>query len=187
MTQKLLFKLNVAALFVAMIGFCASFARAAEAPMAQMQGGCADYKWDMSAEFATWAMAATPVHAARNDGEAPMIDAGVRYDVTLAAHESVQFVAAPEKDRGGPGKSSGLLKFTPKDDGLYRVSASNGLWIDVVQGGTRIASDAFQMQTKCETIFKSVAFRLKGGQTHVVQLNGSSQQMTGLLITKVKE
>jgi hypothetical protein len=187
MSKTLLLRLNLATLFVASMGFCASLVRAAETPMSQMQGGCANYEWDMTAEFAAWTAVARQVGAARNNGEAPMIDVGVRYDVSLNAHESVQFSAAPEKDRGGAGKSSGALKFTPKDDGLYRISASNGLWIDVVTSGARIASDAFQMQTKCETIFKSVAFRLKGGQTHIIQLNGSPSRIAGLLITRVKE
>jgi hypothetical protein len=187
MTSKLLFRLNLVVLIIALIGTFASFARAEDTPMAQMQGGCADYKWDMTAEFAAWATKPTAIEAGREQNEAPVVDAGVHYDVTLRSHEAVQFVTAPEKDRGGPGKSSGLLKFTPKDDGLYRISASTGLWIDLVHFGARVPSDAFQMQTKCESIFKSVAFRLKGGQPHIIQLNGSPLKTAGLLISKVKE
>lgn len=186
-TSKALFQLNLITLMLALAGVLTYFARAADAPMGQMQGGCADYKWDMTAEFAAWAATPITIEAGRDDNEATLVDAGVRYDMTLRSHEAVQFVTAPEKDRGGPGKSSGLLKFTPKDDGLYRISASTGLWIDLVHFGARVPSDAFQMQTKCESIFKSVAFRLKGGQPHIIQLNGSPLKMAGLLITKVKE
>jgi hypothetical protein len=186
-TSKTLFRLSLVTLMIALTGVFASLARAADAPAAKMQGGCGDYKWDMSAEFAAWAATPMQVESGRNENEAPAVEMGKRYDLTLRSHESVQFATAPEKDRGGPGKSSGLLKFTPKDAGLYRISASTGLWIDVVQFGARVASDSFQMQTKCETIFKSVAFRLKGGQPHIIQLNGSPLKTAGLLITKVKE
>jgi hypothetical protein len=80
-----------------------------------------------------------------------------------------------------------LLKPTPKDDELYRISASTGLWIDAVHFGARSPSEGFDAHGGCETIHKSVAFRLKGGQPHIIQLNGSPLKMAGLLITKVKE
>ena len=33
----------------------------------------------------------------------------------------------------------------------------------MAEGGHLVKSDAFEMQTKCATLFKSVAFRLRGG------------------------
>ena len=99
------------------------------------------------------------------------------------AGAGVKFVVAPQKDRGGPDKYSGLVSFVPATDGVYRVSASSGVWIDAVVAGTVVPSARFEMQTKCTTIFKSVAFELKGGAPVVLQINGSATPTVGLLVT----
>jgi hypothetical protein len=88
-TSKALFQLDLITLMLALAGVLASFARAADPSMGQMQGGCADYKWDMTAEFAAWAASPTTIEAGRDDNEATVVNVGVRYNVTLRSHEAV--------------------------------------------------------------------------------------------------
>lgn len=153
-------------------------------PMEEMKGGCDAYAWDLAREFSLWAQ--TPQAAAASPGAngAPSVAPNTRLQIALHPHASVTFAVTPEKDRGGADKFSGLIAFTPPADGLYRISASSGLWIDAVQEGAAVESAGFEMQTGCETIFKSVAFPLKGGTPAIIQLNGSKTPDAGLLITQ---
>lgn len=156
-------------------------------PMEEMQGDCSNYKWDMSQEFGLWETEASDVAAATSADDVPAIGLATRYTVTLLPHESVAFVATPEKDRGGDGKFSGLLKLEIPEDGLYRISASSGVWIDAVVNGTVVKSTSFEMQTKCTTVFKSVAYRLSGGDTALLQVNGSRSDTVDIAITMPHE
>ncbi|MBX3504659.1 MAG: hypothetical protein KF895_04210 [Parvibaculum sp.] len=156
-------------------------------PMEEMQGDCSNYQWDMSEEFRLWETEASHVAASATADEAPAIGLATRYTVTLHPHDSVTFVATPEKDRGGEDRFSGLLKLEIPEDGLYRISASSGVWIDAVVDGKVVKSTSFEMQTKCNTVFKSVAYRLSGGNTALLQFNGSRSGTVDIAITMPHE
>lgn len=156
-------------------------------PMEEMQGDCSNYQWDMSQEFALWEQETTAITASSSEDEAPAIGLATRYTVALHPHDSVAFLATPEKDRGGKDRFSGLLSFEIPEDGLYRISASSGVWIDAVVNGSVIKSTSFEMQTKCTTVFKSVAYRLWGGDAALLQFNGSRSTTVDIAITLMHE
>lgn len=156
-------------------------------PMEEMQGDCSNYRWDMSEEFSLWEKEAANIAASASADAAPGIGLAARYTVTLHPHDSVAFVATPEKDRGGKDKFSGLLRIEIPEDGLYRISASSGVWIDAVVNGAVVKSTSFEMQTKCTTVFKSVAYRLSGGDTAFLQINGSAVSTVDIAITMPHE
>lgn len=152
-------------------------------PMEEMQGDCSNYRWDISQELDLWEKEAASVTAAASAENATRIGLGKRYTLTLLPHSSVAFAATPEKDRGGEDRFSGLLSFEIPEDGLYRISASSGVWIDAVVNGTPIKSAGFEMQTKCTTVFKSVAFQLSGGNATILQFNGNRDATVDIAIT----
>jgi len=154
-------------------------------PMEEMHGSCDNYRWDMSQELALWNEEANEIVASPVSDTAPSIDLATRYSVTLSPHADVVFAAMPEKDRGGEDRFSGILLFEVPEDGLYRISASSGLWIDAVAGNKIVSSSGFEMQTKCETVFKSVVYRLKSGTGTVLQLNGSRSSSVDIAITRM--
>lgn len=158
---------------------------AAQRPMNEMQGDCSNYATKLDREFELWAKPAQPataVVAARDD--APLIAMDSRHDIRLARHDAVTFATAPEQNRGGPDRFSGIARFTVPASGSYRVSASSGLWVDVVDGGKVIKSSTFEMQTKCTTIFKTVTYRLEAGRQYLLQLNGNRSDRVDLLVTR---
>jgi hypothetical protein len=174
--------LTIVLLTVAFLG--AAKADEAARPMAEMHGGCANFKMDLRHEFAIWkspGIAQKAVPAAADGVKA--ISTETKYAVELLPHPSVKFVAPPFKDRGGPDKFSGLLRLEVPKDGLYGVSASTGLWIDVVEGKTLVSAKRFEMQTGCDTIFKSVEFPLRKGVVYWLQLNGSAAGKVTIAVT----
>ncbi len=150
-------------------------------PMDQMQGDCSNFAWDLADEFRLWATGATRVVASVTGAGGPALESAKKYDVVLSAQNEVKFAMPPEQDRGGAGKHAGVVAFSPSEDALYRISASNASWIDVTTPNSIVASRAFEMQTKCQSIFKSVAYELKKGTPLILQINGSSTQSIGAL------
>ncbi|HVO93083.1 MAG TPA: hypothetical protein VMT22_09600 [Terriglobales bacterium] len=153
-------------------------------PMNEMHGDCSNYHWNLSKELSLSARAPTSLASQARPEHLPPADVDRPYAVVLQPQTSVTFATKPGEDRGGPAKFSGLLAFTPPTDGIYRISASTGLWIDVVESGSLVPSAAHEMQTGCKTIFKSVAYRLKGGSPLIVQFNGSPNEIVRMLITE---
>lgn len=153
-------------------------------PMEEMHGDCSNYSWDMSHELSLWDISGQDVVATAVAEAPPSVELSTRYKVNLLPHREVVFVVTPEKDRGGSDRFSGILQFKVPADGLYRVSASSGIWIDAVSHGEVIESSGFEMQTKCGSIFKSVAYRLSQGDAVLLQLNGSKSASVDIAVTQ---
>lgn len=152
-------------------------------PMDEMQGDCSNYRWDVSAELALWAMPADEVAAARVRDAAPPVALSKRQSLTLAPSAEVTLPVTPEKNRSSADTFSGLVAVVFAEPGLYRVSADSGVWIDLVQGDAKIASSAFEMQTKCPTVFKVVAYDVPAAGTYLIQLNGAKEASVDIAVT----
>jgi len=155
-------------------------------PMDQMHGGCDNFAWDLSQEFKVWSGEPLPVSASVSPDATSPAQLDRKLDVALHPHGNVRFLAPPETNRGGPGKYSGLLEFTLPSAGTYRISASNGLWIDVVHNDRLIPSKAFEMQTECRSVFKSVAYEFPANAKLKLQLNGSASRNVFIAITRAR-
>tara|TARA_R110001592_G_scaffold357416_1_gene660563 strand:+ start:123530 stop:123880 length:351 start_codon:yes stop_codon:yes gene_type:complete len=108
---------------------------------------------------------------------------GKPVDLELASRSSVSFIAVPEKDRSKWNTYSGLVVFTPDKSDTYRISASQGAWIDAVQNGNLVSSERFEMQPGCGLIFKILAFELKAGELVWLQINGNNTPQIKLLVS----
>ena len=140
----------------------------------QMRGTCSDFQWNLAREFSLWTGAPLAVSAATKAANAPAVLLERRHDVALAPTAGVTFAQPPQQVRGEPGRYSGIVRFSVPADGRYRVSAGDRL----------VESAAFEMQTRCDTIFKSVVFDLTAGTPLLLQFNGSPTEVVGVLITR---
>ena len=146
-------------------------------PMHEMQGGCDNYRWDMRPEFSAVRQVALPLVAARSIRlEVPKLSPGRHYRVTLSPEAEVALPMPPQKSSAdGSPLYGGLLQVEVAASGTYRLSSSGPLWFDMVPGESKriLESSQFEMQTRCELIFKSVEFALESGIRYWIQLSSS--------------
>lgn len=154
-------------------------------PMSEMHGDCANFLTDVTRDMALWAQPATAIAASATSGAAASAPLEKRLRIALKPHPDVRFAAAPEQMRGAPDTFSGLVAITTGAAGAYRLSASNGLWLDVVGPAGLIPSRTFEMQTKCDRIFKTVTYDLPANARLIVQLNGAAAPTVDLLVHRV--
>lgn len=167
--------------------FCVSAAVAGEParPMAEMHGDCANYLTNIGPDLALWGRPFESVTASAESAKAATAPLERRLRLSLKPHPQVRFPAPPEQMRGAADKFSGLIAITTNTAGAYRLSASNGLWLDVVGPEGVIASRTFEMQTKCDRIFKTVTYDLPANTSLIVQLNGGSTPEVDLLVHRI--
>lgn len=79
-------------------------------------------------------------------------------DVTLAAATRPPRVDAPK---------SGVVTFTVPAAGLYQVTISADGWVDVVQDGAIVATQAHTGNRDCVGLRKSVRYKLKAGEAAI--------------------
>ena len=147
-----------------------AFGEPAHRPMEEMRGGCADYAMNVRAELAAMEQAPRPVKSLATREEAAPIMPGLQpISVTFLNAAGVSQTVTPK--RSGP--SAGLVPIAVPHDGHYRISADTALWIEVVAGQDRLEPQAFEMQTGCPTLFKTVIYEFKAGQRYWVELSGN--------------
>jgi hypothetical protein len=159
-------------------------------PPSEMQGGCDNFQWDLKREFALFRNDPVALVAAiREDSATAAAPLDRPIKVRLQPQRAVSFRVPPERLREGEGQQryAGLLRFTAPRPGLYRITVESGqLWVDVVAGNELVKSPAYEAQTQCRPIVKSIAYRLTAGPL-LVQMNGIAASETTILITAVDE
>lgn len=171
------------AIAVAVAAF-ASFAMPS-AGYAAGTGGCESFAWPLKTEL-DW-MKATDSEAAQSGATftAPPAKA---IAVTLQPADAVTFDVAPTgKGKAESGKAfGGIITFDGvAEPGLYQVSLSGPGWIDVVQGGKALETEAHTGKSDCEGLRKSVRFKIGAGP-FVVQLNGVPEASIKLAIRRAE-
>ncbi len=67
--------------------------------------------------------------------------------------------------------------------GTYKITLTEGAWIEVVQDGHAVKSGAFSGATGCDGVRKSVKFDLNGGP-FIIELSGTKAQAVGVVVTQ---
>ena len=156
-------------------------------PMSQMHGGCDDYAFEMTRSFALWDAGKGAVSAGRNPAQPGALELDEKVQVELAPMERLSWlVRPPVAKKGFSGAQGGILAFQVNESGLYRLCLSGKIWADVVDVSAAKALDdvQFEMQTRCERIFKVVVFRLEAGKPYHLQLAFSKETKIGVLLTR---
>ena len=150
---------------LAFIAFAAG-ARAEDAP------GCKALAWPLDAErtaFANEKLDSFGSGAARGPWKEQA------FALKLTPQESVVFEVPPGSERRPEGQAFGAtVSFdAPAQAGLYYVALSFEGWIDVVQNGASVRSDAHTGAKDCAGLRKSVRFPI-GSFPIMLQLSGVS-------------
>ena len=144
--------------------------------LAQEQApACTATAQSLPPELATW-NDRHPLDAATKPARArgSRIEIGQAVDAKLAPTAEVEYAVRPQQ-KGGSVSYGGLLSFTVKEPGTYRIALGAGAWIDVVRGGKAAESAAHGHGPECSGIRKMVDFVLSPG-IYLLQIgaNGSA-------------
>lgn len=155
-------------------------AEPAHRPMDEMHGTCAAFQMDLRDELRAFAVEPNGLMAWPAQG--PPADRRALSKptaVTLLPREHVALSVEPKR----AGAYAGLVGFRVARAGRYRLSVGSPAWIDVVGAGGRIEPVAFEMQSQCPTLFKTVVFPLEAAAPYWVELS-ASQDTVALLLTE---
>ncbi len=135
---------------------------------------CDGFTWNVAHERAVFATPAVPVTAASAAGPAPTLEVDKLYDIALAPQGKVSFVLPPAKKTLADGASAGMVKLHIPGSGKYRVSMSDGFWIDAITDGKFVPTDDFTGAHECRAPRKIVQFQLVAGDVILQFANANS-------------
>jgi hypothetical protein len=146
--------------------------------LAQEPVGCDKFKWPVDRERALLA-GAKPVAMG---GEVSQPLAGALKLALLPLAEAKLPMEPSRKPRSQETFAGFVSYAAVPQPGIYRVTLSEGAWIDVVQDGKEMKSGAFSGVTGCEGIRKSVKFDLTA-RPFLVEISGSPARQLSIAIT----
>jgi len=150
---------------------------------AQEPVGCDKFKWNLDSERA---MLRSPDAARAASGtliDKPLAGA---VNVALVPFAEAKLPMAPERRPKQADSFAGFLRIAALPAaGDYRITLSQGAWIDVVQDGRYLKSGPFSGAEGCEGVRKSVTFHLPA-QPFVIQVSSVQAPTIGIVITPAK-
>jgi len=145
---------------------------------------CASLPSNLAAVVSTMTMPGTKINALAARGPmTALVPAAERFEVAL---HPAEHVSLPVKPTEGPEMASsfaGLLPISVLRDGVYRISVSTHLWLEVLDGDTKLQRIRLDPRLHCGAIQKSLGFPLKTGVTYWLQLSGNKTQEVRVMIT----
>src|SRR5579862_1769444 len=142
---------------------------------------CAAATWEH--ERALFRQAPQVINAGVSAAQLPVLKPDVHYEVNLSAQPQVAFALAPAKKKEVPGSRAGLAQLTLEHAGVYRISLSAPVWVDVIANGTLLESRDHQGRHGCDAPQKIVEFTLPAGTALTLQLSASSGASVDVAIT----
>jgi hypothetical protein len=142
---------------------CGAVATAMASSAALAADPCEGFTWNVAHERALFAGAPMAVSAATAAGPAPSLAVDKLYEITLTPQDKVSFAMAPAKKALADGAFAGMVTLHIPTPGKYRVSMSEGFWIDVIADGKFAATDDFTGAHECHAPRKIVQYSLPAG------------------------
>jgi hypothetical protein len=145
---------------------------------AQEPVGCDKFKWPMQRERM---MLSAPVPIP--DGGNIRQPLAAAYLLTPASYDAAKLPMPPTRaPKAGSNAVAVVVAGVPKP-GTYKISLTDGAWIDVFQNGKDVKAGEFSGVHGCEGIRKSVKFDLAEGP-FTIQLTGTTANAGALVITQ---
>jgi hypothetical protein len=144
--------------------------------------GCASFTWPLVVER-QW-LTASDLPSYKSGASLPAFPRN-GFALKLAPIQDVTFAADPEK----PAKNGwgGLVLLPPPENpGLHQITLSENGWVDILQGGARLASLAHTGRQDCAGLRKSVRFEL-GSAPVTVQISGAMNDTINIAIRQASE
>jgi hypothetical protein len=148
---------------------------------------CDGFAWNVSHERAVFATPAAAVTAATAAGATPTLEVDTLYDISLTPQDQVSFIMAPAKKALADGAYAGLVKLHIPAAGKYRVSMSEGFWIDVITDGKFAPTDDFTGSRECRAPHKIVQYPLPAGNDLVLQFSNANSPSVKVTVTAVPQ
>jgi hypothetical protein len=145
-----------------------------------MHGGCASFQMDLQAELNAMqkdkrGLVAWP---ARGD-HSNLIKELSPAEISLLPLDHTALTVRTKRT----GDYAGMVPFGVPKSGRYRLSAGSPVWIEVVADDRPVEPLAFEMQSKCATLFKTVVYPLNAGVAYWLELSAMTREIT-ILLTK---
>lgn len=164
------------------VALCALAAAVPSLPV-QAADPCDGFHWNVAHERTLFATPPTPVTAATAAGTVPTLEVDRLYDIALTPQDKVSFVMAPAKKALADGAYAGLVKLHIPVAGKYRVSMSEGFWIDVIADGKFAPTDDFTGSRECSAPRKIVQYPLPAGNDLVLQFSNATSPSVKVTVT----
>jgi hypothetical protein len=146
---------------------------------AQEPVGCDKFKWSLDREKALLA-SAMPVESG---GDLPQALSAAAL-ITLARFADAKLPMVPSRMPKSQDSYAGFMRIpAPPKAATYRITLSQGAWLDVVQDGHEAKSTVFSGAIGCEGVRKSVKFDLTAAP-FIIELSGTSARSIGLVIAQ---
>ncbi len=150
---------------------------AATPAFAAEPSGCDKFKWPVEADRAALT---APERAGIASGN-PLAVSGKAVTLALRPTAEAGLPIPPERN-SAPERFAGFVTVAaPPQPGLYTISLSEGLWVDVVQDGKFLKPAAFSGATDCAGIRKTMRFQLAPAP-FTVQVSGGNSASVNLLV-----
>ncbi len=147
--------------------------------VAQEPVGCDKFKWPIEAERA---LLTAPAIAQVTSGGA-LAAPPVAANVALTPFAQTKLPLPPERAPKAPDTFAGFVRLAaPPRPGTYKVTLAAEGWIDLVQDGRLVKSQAFSGATGCDGVRKSVKFEL-AAQPFTIQFSGMRANAIRLAVT----
>jgi len=144
---------------------------------------CANLPSNSAAVVSAMAKPGTKVNAQATRGPAAALTpAAERFEVTLHPAERVSLLAKPAESEPAA-TFAGLLPISVPRDGVYRISLSTHLWLEMLNGDTKLERIRLDPRLHCGTVQKSLGFPLKAGVKYWLQLSGNKSPEVHMVIT----
>lgn len=147
--------------------------------------GCSAWNASLPPAWAGWGEIPAALTAAASPAALAKasLTMGKKAAVTLTPAKDVKMsVETPDADPPEDAHK-GMLSLQVPADGYYWVASSQGLWIDVVQGGKIIDSTDHGPGPNCASIAKSVQFPLKAGEAQI-QLSDNRGAKVDIMVAR---
>jgi hypothetical protein len=146
--------------------------------LAQEPAGCDKFKWPLDREKT---LLASPTELASGGEMVKPLAAAV--NVTLLPFAEAKLPTPPSRALKSPDSYAGFIRVpAPPIATTYRITLTQGAWIDVVQDGREVKSTAFSGATGCEGLRKSVKFDL-AAKPFVILLSGTTAHAMAVVVT----
>jgi hypothetical protein len=145
--------------------------------LAAEPSGCDKFAWPLEKEQRLLGEARqAPLGAALDRA------AGSAAKIELQPFEAAKLPYAVERKPRNSPSWAGFMQFGEAAAGLYKISLSEGAWIDVVQDAHKLEPVAFTGATDCPHIRKSVKFEL-GPSSFTLQVSDAASASIAIVIT----
>jgi hypothetical protein len=156
-------------------------------PFVQPQAmACDALPAELEAERSAWGAPATTLGAASDAAAARPVVTLVRTRLKLQPQARLKPVALAKAEANPPDTYGGLTAFAPGRGGVFRFSASNRAWIELIDRATGkpLAPISSDKRLRCFGIPKALLFELAPGRDYLLQITASAGSELDLLVAQ---